>query len=268
MLLLTNEENVGIFQANYRLGIFMMLVVSMFDYAWRPFFLNIAKEKDAKQIFAGILTYFTGFCTIVLIVLTFFIEDIIKIPLPGRGTLIGAKYWAGIYIVPIVLFAYIFNGIYINLMPGIYFEKKTKFLPFITGLGAIVNVAGNFILIPVMGLYGAAIATLLSYISMAVYIYFVTKKFYPVKYDFKKIYLLIFINIAAMAVFYISYYKVLNINLIVKVILVIIFTAVTIKVAGLWRAKQLLRRSKSDKKLLSSETPEAMPQVTDENPEL
>lgn len=268
MLLLTNEENVGIFQANYRLGIFMMLVVSMFDYAWRPFFLNIAKEKDAKQIFSGILTYFTGFCTIVLIVLTFFIEDIIKIPLPGRGTLIGAKYWAGIYIVPIVLFAYIFNGIYINLMPGIYFEKKTKFLPFITGLGAIVNVAGNFILIPVMGLYGAAIATLLSYISMAVYIYFVTKKFYPVKYEFKKIYLLIFINIAAMAVFYISYYKVLNINLIVKAILVIIFTAVTIKVAGLWRAKQLLRRSKTDKKPLSSETPEAMPQVTDENPEL
>lgn len=268
MLLLTNEENVGIFQANYRLGIFMMLVVSMFDYAWRPFFLNIAKEKDAKQVFAGILTYFTGFCTVVLIILTFFIEDIIKIPLPGRGTLIGAKYWAGIYIVPIVLFAYIFNGIYINLMPGIYFEKKTKFLPFITGLGAIVNVAGNFILIPLMGLYGAAIATLLSYVSMAIYIYIVTQKFYPVKYDFKKTYLLILINISAMAVFYISYYKVLNINLIVKAVLVIIFSAVTIQVAGLWKAGQLLKKSKTGKETTDSVTPESMPQVTDENPEL
>ncbi len=51
LLALTNESTVGIYQANYRLGIFMMLVVSMYDYAWRPFFLTHANEPDAKQLF-------------------------------------------------------------------------------------------------------------------------------------------------------------------------------------------------------------------------
>lgn len=242
MLLLTNEENVGIYQANYRLGIFMMLIVSMFDYAWRPFFLNNAKDKNTKEIFIVVLTYFTGFCSIMLVILTFFIEDIIKIPMPGRGTLIGIKYWPGVYIVPIILFAYIFNGIYINLMPGIYFEKKTKYLPLITGAGALVNVIGNFVLIPVIGLYGAAIATFLSYLVMAVYIYNVSQKFYPVKYDLKKLYKLIFINLTAMLVFYISFYNIFRLNFPLKLAAVIIFSGLIIYVSGLWKAKKLISK--------------------------
>ncbi len=270
MLLLTNEENVGIFNANYRLGIFMMLIVSMFDYAWRPFFLNQAKDPNAKKIFAGIMIYFTGFCSIVLVVITFFIEDIIKIPILGRGTLIGPKYWAGIYIVPIVLFAYIYNGIYINLMPGIYIEKKTRYLPFITGLGAIVNVAGNFILIPVIGLYGAALATLFSYIAMAIYMHYISQKFYPIKYDLKTMGLLMLINISALAAFYISYYNIIHAGLIVKAALAIVFSALIIYVSGLWKAKGLMRKetAAAESSVESGEEFETTPQASDDNPEV
>ncbi len=243
MLLLTNEANVGIYQANYRLGIFMMLIVSMFDYAWRPFFLNNAKDVNAKGIFSNVMTYFTGFCSVILVILTFFIEDIVKIPLPGRGTLIGSGYWSGLYVVPIVLFAYIFNGIYINLMPGIYFEKKTKYLPLITGLGALVNIAGNFILIPLIGLYGAAIATFLSYFAMAVYIYYVSQKFYPVKYALGKLGLLIIINIIAMFLFYFSYYNIFHMNIILKIAAVVIFSVLLIQISGLWKAKNIFSKS-------------------------
>lgn len=93
MKYLTDDATVGIYQANYRLGIFMMLIVSMFEYAWRPFFLNTANQPNAKEIFSKVLTIFMGFSSIILIILTFFIEDIIKIPLPRRGHLIGAQYW-------------------------------------------------------------------------------------------------------------------------------------------------------------------------------
>ena len=82
--MLTDDATVGIYQANYRLGIFMMLVVSMVDYAWRPFFLTHAKDPDAKQMFARILTYFILFMSVIFIVLTFFIPDLVQIKIFGR----------------------------------------------------------------------------------------------------------------------------------------------------------------------------------------
>src|SRR3989304_3879372 len=137
MKYLTDTKTVGIYNANYKLGIFMMLVVSMFEYAWRPFFLNNAKEPDAKELFSKVMTIFIGASSLMLIVLTFFIKDIVQIPLPYKGHIIGEKYWIGVYIVPVILFGYLFLGIYTNLMAGIYIEKKTKYLPAITGTGAL-----------------------------------------------------------------------------------------------------------------------------------
>ncbi|RPI18526.1 MAG: hypothetical protein EHM58_04945 [Ignavibacteriae bacterium] len=237
---LTDEETVGIFQANYKLGIFMMLVVAMFEYAWRPFFLNNAKEKNAKEIFSKVMTVFVGFASIIFIVLTFFIEDLIRIPLPNKGHLIGVKYWSGVFIVPIVLFSFLFNGIYVNLMVGIYVEKKTKYLPLITGLGAIVTVVLNFLLIPVFGLYGAAIAAFASYFSMAIYIYFVTQRFYPVNYELNKIFIIIAINVFTLTLFYLFYYNIFPNLLILKTIAAIIISLAVIQISGLIKAKKLL----------------------------
>jgi O-antigen/teichoic acid export membrane protein len=67
---LTDIKTVGIYNANYKLGIFMMLVVSMFEYAWRPFFLNNAKEPDAKALFSKVLTIFIGGASVIFILLS------------------------------------------------------------------------------------------------------------------------------------------------------------------------------------------------------
>jgi len=241
MQFLTDEATVGIFQANFRLGIFMMLIVQMFEYAWRPFFLNNASEPNAKEIFSKVMTVFVGFGSIVLIVLTFFIEDLIKIPLPKRGHLIGSQYWPGVYIVPIILYSYLFNGMYINLMAGIYIEKKTKYLPFITGLGAVINVALNIILIPVIGLYGAAIAAFFSYFAMYLYIYRVSQKFYAVRYELKKIYLLHLVNIITLSLFYLSFYQILHLDLLLKLIAAVILVLAAAWISGLSQVKKLLR---------------------------
>ncbi len=243
MRILTNEANVGIFQANFRLGIFMMLIVAMFEYAWRPFFLNNAKEPNAKEIFSKVMTVFVGFATIVLIVITFFVDDLIKIPLPVRGHIIGEKYWGGVYIVPIILFSYLFNGIYINLMAGIYIEKKTRYLPFITGLGAAINVGFNFLLIPMYGLYGAAFATFFSYLSMAIYIYIVSQKFYPVSYELKKVLYLNLINCIALALFYLMFYHIIPSNIFIKVILAGILILIVSYISDLLKARKLFAKS-------------------------
>ena len=184
---LTDEKTVGIFQANYKLGIFMMLFVSMFDFAWRPFFLNNAKEKNAKQIFSKVMTMFVLAASSIFLVLSLFIDNIGKMKIPFKGHLIGEAYWGGLDIVPVILLGYLFYGIFINLMAGIYIEKKTKYLPLITGAGAVTSIITNFLLIPELNMMGAAIASVLSYTIMTVGIYIVAQKFYRIEYEFKKI---------------------------------------------------------------------------------
>jgi O-antigen/teichoic acid export membrane protein len=186
MRMLTDDATVGIYQANYRLGIFMMLVVQMYDYAWRPFFLSHASESKAKQMFARILTYFVAFTSIVFLLLTFFLPDLVRINIFGRYV-IHPDYWGALGIVPIVLLGYVFLGIYNNLVAGIYIEKKTHFLPTITFVGAAVNVIGNFLLIPKIGAYGAAWATFLSYAVMAAVLYVMVQRVYLVQYEWSRL---------------------------------------------------------------------------------
>lgn len=240
MQYLTDVKTVGIYSANYKLGIFMMLIVSMFEYAWRPFFLNNAKDPGAKPLFAKVLTIFVGAASLMFIVLTFFIDNIVETPLPFKGHIIGEKYWQGLVIVPTVLFSYIFLGIYTNLMAGIYIEKKTRYLPLISGLGAVLNVIVCFALIPVMGIMGGAIATLVSYIAMAVYIYYVSQRFYPVQYELGKISAILGVNVLALGVFYGTY---MHLDLIYKVLLTVILCGVIIYISGLTQAKRLFKKT-------------------------
>lgn len=178
----TNDAVVGIYQANYRLGIFMMLIVSMYDYAWRPFYFSIVKEPNAKEIFSRVLTYLVLFMAVVFLVLTFFVDDIVKFRIFGRY-LIHPNYWGGLNIVPIVLLGYLFLGVSTNLTAGIYIEKRTKLLSINTFVGAAVNIVGNYFLIPLYGMTGAAWATFLAYFAMALVVYIIVQRIYPVSYE-------------------------------------------------------------------------------------
>ncbi len=187
LLSLTDEATVGIYQAGYRLGIFMMLIVAMFDFAWRPFFLSNANEPNAKQIFARVLTYFFLLTMGVFLVVTFFIEDIVTLPIYHGKSIIHPQYWSGLKIVPVILLSYVFLGISNTIVAGIYIEKQTRKLPFITFIGAGVNIGANYLLIPRMGIMGAAIATLLSYSIMTIVLYLIVQKIYPLRYEWERI---------------------------------------------------------------------------------
>lgn len=184
---LTDEATVGIYQANYRLGIVMMLVVSMFDYAWRPFYLSHYQDSDAKQLFSKVFTYFMTGLGLVFVVVTLFVEDLIRISFIG-AYFFHPDYWSGVVIVPWILFAYMFAGAYSNFIVGVTIEKKTQYLPVVTGLGAVANVAANYLLIPIYGMMGAAYATLISYVVMAVGIYIPSNRLFHIEYEWGKIF--------------------------------------------------------------------------------
>ncbi len=183
---LTNDSTLGIYQINYRLGIAMMLIVGMFDYAWRPFFLTNAREPDAKPLFSKVFTYFVLVMLLMFLGVSFFVEDLVRIEVFGKH-FFHPDYWVGVPIVPWILLGYVFNGAYVVFIAGAYLEKKTKFLPFITGLGAVVNIGVNVLLIPSLGIMGAALATLAAYAVMAITMYFASQKFYQIRYEWKKV---------------------------------------------------------------------------------
>jgi O-antigen/teichoic acid export membrane protein len=204
---LTSPATLGIYQANYKLGIFMMLIVSVFQFAWFPFFLNTYSEKDAKETFSKVMTIFLLFTSIVWIVLTLFIDDFARFEILKGKSIIGREFLSGLPIVPVILLSYIFNGIYFILNAGIYIKDKTKYLLVITGSGAVVNVAVNLILIPVCGIMGAAIATLASYVTMSVMNYFIVQRFYRIEYEFGKIFRIIILITISIILYYILLYS-------------------------------------------------------------
>ncbi len=184
---LTDDATLGIFRANYKLGIFMMLFASMFQYAWQPFFLNNAKEENAKELFSKVLTLFLLTASSFWVILSLFIDDVAGFEFMNGFSIIGENFLSGIYIVPIILFSHLLYGMYINFQAGIYIKEKTKYFPLITGIGAITNISLNFVLIPIYGIYGAALTSLLSYFVMSAGLFIASQKFYPIKYEYSKI---------------------------------------------------------------------------------
>ena len=183
---LTDDATVGVYQANYRLGIFMMIAVSIYDYAWRPFFFSRASDPDAKKIFSRVMTYLVLGLSALFLAFVFFIPDVARFEIAGHH-FIHPRYWEGLGIVPVIMAGYFFLGISTNLSAGIYIEKKTKYLPVVHIAGAAFNIALNYLMIPRFGIAGAAWATFLAYFAMAGILYLVTRRVYPVDYEWERI---------------------------------------------------------------------------------
>ncbi len=219
---LTDDATVGVYTTNYKLGISMMLYVGMFQYAWQPFFLNNAKEKNAKEIFGRVLTLFMIIGSLLVVGISLFVNDIASFEfMPGK-TLIAQRFLEGLPIVPIILLSYLFHGMYINFTAGIFIQEKTKYFPVVTITGAIVNIAFNLWAIPQWGIMGAAYATLASYIVNASLLFFFAQKFYPVKYEYGKIFMLLLL-IAVTGFFYYYFLGTGQLFFITKILLLIGF---------------------------------------------
>ncbi len=186
-------EGLGLYQANYRLGIAMVVFVSVFEFAWRPFFLQQASAKNARELFARIFTYFNLIAGGILLAVSFFIPNIAAIPIPFTedATFIARTYWPGLGLVPIVLAAYLFNGWYTNFIAGIYIEKRTGSLLWLTAGGVAVEVVLCLLLVPSIGIAGGAWATLVAYVAMAIGLLAFVSRVYPVSYEWRRVGLLL-----------------------------------------------------------------------------
>lgn len=177
----------AVYSANYKLGIPMLLFITAFDYAWRPFFLNNYKNEGANQLFSKILTYFTLIGALIFLSFSFFVSYLVQTPFIGKGKLLPDDYSGGMVIIPIILLAYWFNGMYNNFSASLHIAKKTKYLAYSIVTGTIVYFAVMYATVPNIGYIGAAWATLAGFATNAFLIYYFARKSYEIKYDWRKI---------------------------------------------------------------------------------
>jgi O-antigen/teichoic acid export membrane protein len=182
-------EAVGIFSAGYKLGIFMLLISTAFYYAWQPFFIKAGKKESSRVLFSRVLTYFILVALSFWVVLTVFMHEIINFHI-GGVYLIGAKFQGCESMVPFILLGYVFYGINQVFLPGIYFEKKTRYMAYIAFLAAGANVLSNFLLIPRLGLIGSAISSLIGYMVLAAFTFQVSQRLFKIPYEYRRIVLL------------------------------------------------------------------------------
>jgi len=170
----------GIYGANYKLAVLMTLFIQMFRYAAEPFFFSQAKEPNAKHVYADVMKYFVIFGLLIFLGVTLYI-DIFKY-------FIGPEFWEGLYIVPIVLLANLFLGIFFNLSVWYKLNDITKYGAIIALVGSAITIIMNLLLVPKFGYIGAAWGHFACYLTMIVISFFLGRKYFPVRYDLKKIF--------------------------------------------------------------------------------
>ncbi|TGE21775.1 polysaccharide biosynthesis protein [Hymenobacter aquaticus] len=167
---------VGIYGACYKLSIFMQLVTQAFRYAAEPFFFAQSTDKNSPRTFALVLKWFTLSCAVIFVVVSVNVEDF------GRLFLHRAEYREGLGVVPVLLLANLFLGVYWNLSVWFKLTDKTYYGTYIGFGGAVLTIVLNFLLIPLLGYMGSALTTLACYFMMAVVCWRLGEKHFPVPY--------------------------------------------------------------------------------------
>jgi O-antigen/teichoic acid export membrane protein len=200
--LLPNTEiaasELGLYGAFYKLSIIMTLFIQTFRFAAEPFFFAQEKEENNRKIYADVMKYFTIIMAIIFLGVTIF-YDIVK-------GFLGSEYHdeRGFLVVSILLLANLFLGIYYNLSIWYKLTEKTKYGAYFSVFGAIITLALNFILIPVIGFVGSAWATLACYFSMTGASYFIGRRHFSIPYQTGRIGLYL---LSMLGIYFIIYFS-------------------------------------------------------------
>ena len=241
-LLLTGDldsrlAQVGIYGACYKIAIFMNLLTQAFNYAAEPFFFKHAAKDGSRQLYADVALVFSILGALVFLGIMLFM-DIFQY-------FVAAPYREGLHIVPVLLIANLFLGLYYSVASWYKLADKTVMGIYISGAGAIITILGNLILIPLLGYAGAAWATLLCYAAMLLAAYYLGQKYYPVPYNYIKILSYLgtalfayFIYLAIRSYFIFSFWH----GIITGIIILFLFTISFIYFEGR-HLRKLLRRN-------------------------
>ena len=169
----------GIYSACYKLAMIVSIFLQAYRYAAEPFFFSHSKGQERNKLYIKIMNYFIAAVCIVFLGVALNI-DIFKYFIRNEA------YWAGLGVVPILLVANVFLGIYFNQSIWYKLSGQTRFGAYIAIGGATVTILINFIFIPIYGFWASAWATLIVYGIQMVASYLLGQKYYRINYNLRK----------------------------------------------------------------------------------
>jgi O-antigen/teichoic acid export membrane protein len=179
------KDQVAIYSACYKLSILITLFIQAFRMGAEPFFFKQAEGQNPQKVYARVMKFFVITITVMFLVVALYI-DIWKYFLSTDPAKLKI-YWTGLKVVPILLLANMFLGIYYNLSIWYKLTHKTIAGAYITLIGAALTLLINFIFIPYFGYMACAWATFLCYFSMMVISFIWGQKDYRIPYAWKKL---------------------------------------------------------------------------------
>lgn len=238
--LISEDKNpmyqLGIYGQNFKLAVIMNMFIQAFRYAFEPFFFSQSKTSDDRKMYATIMKYFVIFGLLIFLGMILYL-DIIKL-------IISSKYYEGLKVVPIILMANLFLGIYFTLSLWYKLTDLTRYGAYIALFGSAITIILNFLLIPVWGYMGSAVAGLVCFLVMVVISYILGQKYYPVPYPLKRIFTYFLI---AIIIYVISYYTA-NIQQIIKYLIHSFLLLVFVGLIYRFEKNELNRLFKMNKK--------------------
>jgi len=168
-------QQLGIYGANAKIAVIMLLFIQTFRYAADPFFFAEAKNKNAKQTYARVMHWFVILGSFIFLSMMMLIDVI--------SYFIGADYREGAYVVPILLMGNLMLGIYYNLSFWYKLNDKTIYGAWFSTIGAIIAIVLNFILVPIYGIYGSAWSVMAAYTIPTLLSFYFGSKHYPIPYQ-------------------------------------------------------------------------------------
>ena len=210
-----SKSDIGAYSACYKIGMFMVLFRTAYTLGIEPFFFSYANNENAPQTYATITKYFVIFGSFICLFVIVFV-DVLKYILVPKP-----EYWYALEVVPLIVLANFFLGIYTNLSVWYKLMDKTKIGAYISIVGAIVTLALNFILIQKYSYIGSAIATIAAYGTMMIISYQMGQKKYPIPYEMNVILKYLGITVLFSSISF--YIPILRENYFVKILLLSLF---------------------------------------------
>jgi len=218
-----NEARVqlGIYGATTKIAMVMAMFTQAFRYAYEPFVFNKSKDGDQRPVYAKVMKFFVIFALLAFLMVIFYL-DILRY-------IIAPDYWEGLNVVPIVMGAELFMGIYFNLSFWYKLIDETRWGAYFSLIGCIIIISLNFLFVPIYGYWACAWAGFIGYAVITLLSYMLGQKKYPINYDLKSI----GIYVLLAAILYVVSLWIVSSNIILRLLfrtlLLLIFIAYIIK---------------------------------------
>ncbi len=190
----TAQSELGVYGACFKVAVVMMMFSQAFRYAYEPFVFSKHKDRQSVQSYADVMKYYIIFSFLILLGMVFYL-DILKL-------IIAPSYWEGLRVVPIVLWTYIFQGVYFNLSFWYKLTDKTHFGAWFSLLGLVITFVLQIVFVPRFGYMASAASGTVCYFVIMLLSYFIGKRYLSVPYDLKRIGGYTLLTLALLGIYY------------------------------------------------------------------